>query len=552
MLSQLHIENIAVIECADIDFQTGLCVLTGETGAGKSIIIDSINMLLGSRASRDMIRNGCDKAYVSAYFSDGLTKTVQAIFEEYGLPQEEDETILIQRELSSDGRGTARVNGRPCPVSVLKTLGRELINIHGQQDNQSLLDSSCHLKYLDSFAKDGDALTAYKSAYKRLRTVKKEMAQLDQTDAEKKRRIELLQYQITEIEDANVQDGEEERLQERKHMLANAEKIADALAFLTNTLQGERSVYDLLARADGRFSELASYSTDFEQLYDRFVTAYDEITDISETIADEAESIEYNENALDAVQERLELIRTLRRKYGEDLSDYVRRAKDELEEISFSEKRLAELEKESLAAERELLSASDTLTHLRQVAAQTLKEQIVAELAFLDMPKVRFEVRIEPKKPKSDGMDAVEFLLSSNVGEDLKPLSEIASGGELSRIMLSIKNVLADADSVATLIFDEIDTGVSGRAAQKIGMKLKEMSRKKQVITITHLAQIAAYADSHYLIEKRSDDLRTYTSVRPLTKPERVEEISRILGGVEITDTVRAAAEEMLDEYAKG
>lgn len=552
MLTQLHIENIAVIEKADISFCAGLCVLTGETGAGKSIIIDSINMLLGSRVNKDIIRSGCKKAYVSACFDQNFTPICYKLFNKFGLEIEEDGTILIQRELSIDGRSVARINGRQVTLSILKTIGCELITIHGQQDNQALLDASSHIKYLDAFAKNEQVLHSYQAAFKHVCKLKKSIETLNLDEQEKAHKLDLLQYQIHEIEQADIKIDEDNRLDAKRKILYNAEKITETFTFLNDLLsEGEYNIHDMLAQAKIKIREIASFSSEFEQIYDRYENLYEEMSDIIESLRDISESFHYDKAELDAIEDRLDLIRTLKRKYGQNISDinaYLDSAKREFAEISLSEKQLDKLEKELALAEINLIKEAENLTTARKEASELLKKQIIDELSFLEMKDVRFDVKITHKDPKSDGMDSVEFLLSSNIGEELKPLSEIASGGELSRIMLSIKNVLADADNIQTLIFDEIDTGVSGRAAQKIGMKLKDMSIKKQVIIITHLAQIASYANTHYLIEKNSDNQRTYTYIHILNEEEQVTELSRILGGIEITSAIRATAKEMLQK----
>lgn len=552
MLTQLHIENIAVIERVDIDFDQGFCALTGETGAGKSIIIDSINLLLGGRANKDLIRSGCAKAYVSACFFSDDPGYYQQLSEQFGFELEEDGQLLIQREITVDGKSSARINGRPVSVTVLKNIGKELIHIHGQHDNQALLNASSHIKYLDAFAHNEAVLQEYRECYRHCVALEKQIRMLDVDERERSARIDLLTYQVAEIEQAELSEGEEEQLRQRKKILANAEKITENLGALHQLLQtSEGSAYDILARADRFFAELSECSAEFESLYHQFVDAYENLKDVTEEIADKYDRFEYDDRELDEIEERLDLIRSLKRKYGdtfEQIQTYLQQAQKELNSIQHADEQIQALVKEQDAALEQLQQKADRLTRSRQEAAEILQKKIVDNLAFLEMPNVRFHVSIRSCDPKNNGVDQVEFLLSPNLGEALKPLSEIASGGELSRIMLSIQNVLADTDHTETLIFDEIDTGVSGRAAQKIGIKLGQMAQVCQVITITHLAQIACYADRHYLIRKNHDEHRTYTEVVLLNHAQRVQELARILGGIHITPSVLSAAEEMLKQ----
>ncbi len=548
MLSLLHIENIAVIEQADIAFDAGFNVLTGETGAGKSIVIDAISAILGERAYRDVIRTGCGKAFVSAVFT-GVAELPW--FSENGVGYDPDE-LMIQREIFLDGKNSCRVNGRPVTVALLRRLGVQLINIHGQHDSQQLFDEANHLRYLDLFAKDGGELDAYQGAYRALEQTRAEMDRLRMDEGEKLRRVETLQYQIREIEDAAPRPGEDRALEAKRKRLQNGERLSTGLRAAVEALYGGEDsdgACALVTAAERELADLCRYDEGFEPLRARLDELGYALQDATEEVRDLRDSLSFSPEELERIEDRLDTLHRLRRKYGatcEEVLDFLARCKAELEEIEFAGDRLAQLEKLAARQEEEANTAGLALRARRKEAAAALSERILSELAQLDMPKVRFVCQFEEQPLAPDGMDGVRFLMSANVGEALKPMSKVASGGELARIMLALKNVLAEEDQIATLIFDEVDAGVSGQAAQRVGEKLRAVARSKQVLCVTHLAQIAALADTHLHIEKNVRDERTYTSVTPLDRAGRIDEIARIIGGAEITETTRRSAEEML------
>ena len=547
MLSSLHIENIAVIESVDIQFAPGFNVLTGETGAGKSIVIDAISAILGERTYRDVIRTGASKAFVSAVFQDIPDLSW---FADNHVPY--DSELLLQRELSTDGRNLCRVNGQSVSVSVLRQLGVQLINIHGQHDSQQLFDEENHLRYLDLFAHNGEQYECYRTAYEDLVCIQREIERLSMDDGEKLRRTEMLRHQISEIDRAELRSGEDEALETRRKLLQNAEKFAQNLMNSLRCLYGD----DDTEGASGQISE-AEYALQRIAQYDERIGRLSEavselgvnIREICEELIDLREETSFSPEELDEIESRLDLIHRLRRKYGatcDDILAYRDSAQRELDEICFSDERLEELHHR----EKELsLKAREAALHLRETrlnAAQALKERMLTELSQLDMPRIQFECRFTETPFGPNGIDQAAFLMSANTGEDLRPMSRVASGGELARIMLAMKNVLSELDSVSTLIFDEVDVGVSGRAAQKVAQKLQNVSTNKQVLCVTHLPQIAALADLHLLIAKSERGGRTYTNVTPLNRDGRIEELSRIIGGERITDTTRKSAAEML------
>ena len=550
MLSVLHIENIAVIERADIQFDAGFNVLTGETGAGKSIVIDAISAILGERAYRDVIRTGCEKAFVSAVFS-GVGKLPW--FEENRVDYDPDE-LMIQREIFLDGKNACRVNGRPVTVALLRRLGAQLIDIHGQHDSQQLFDEANHLRYLDLFAGDGEALAAYQEAYRALQKTRDEMARLSMDEGEKLRRVETLQFQIREIEKAAPKPGEDAALESQRKRLQNGEKMKSGLCAAAAALYGGEDsdgACSLVTDAEREVADLCRFDRGLEPLRAKLSDLGYALQDVTEELRDLRDSFAFSEDELEELEERLDVLHRLKRKYGADcgeILDYLARSKAELEEIEFSSDRLERLEKLAAQQEKAARKAGLALREVRQSAAEALSQRILSELVQLDMPKVQFVCRFEEQEPMQDGMDAVCFLMSANVGESLKPMSKVASGGELARIMLALKNVLAEKDQIATLIFDEVDAGVSGQAAQRVGEKLRSVARSKQVLCVTHLAQIAALANTHLHIEKAVRDGRTYTSVTPLDREGRKREIARIIGGAAITETTLRSAEEMLAE----
>ena len=548
MLRLLHIENIAVIEQAEIAFDRGFNVLTGETGAGKSIVIDAISAILGERTYRDVIRTGADRAFVSAVF-DGVPDLPW--FAENRVEYDPSE-LLVQREVYADGKNVCRVNGRPVTVAILKKLGGQLVNIHGQHDSQQLFDETKHLSYLDLFARNEAERTAYAACYERVLSLRREQERLTLDEGEKLRRVEALQYQLEEIGRAALQPGEDEQLENRRKLLQNAEKLSEALAAAAMALSGGEDAsgaVDLVGEADHALARIARYDEGLAALGDRLSNLQYELEDVAGELRDHLDQMAYSGEELEQIESRLDVIHRLKRKYGgsvEEILQYAERAQRELDEITFSEERLAQLEKELAAVTAEAKAAGLLLRATRQTAARAMETRLSQELAALDMPRAQFVCQLEETDLTPDGLDSLRFLMTANVGEALKPLSKVASGGELARIMLAIKNVLAEQDRVGTLIFDEVDAGVSGRAAQKVAEKLRAVSKNKQVLCVTHLPQIAAAADVHLLIAKTEREGRTYTQVTALDRPGRTREIARIIGGAEITETTLRSAGEML------
>ena len=547
MLSLLHIENIAVIECADISFDRGFNVLTGETGAGKSIVIDAISAILGERAYRDMIRTGTERASVRAVFTN---VPEFSWFAENGV--EYDPETVISREIHLDGKNICRVNGTLVNVSCLHKLGIQLINIHGQHDSAALFDEENHLAFLDAFADNGKLRASYGERYEAVAKLRREISALTMDEGEKLRRMENLKYQIAEIEKAELEPGEDDRLEERRKVLQNAEKLSNGMETAVECLYGGEDsdgASGLLAQAEYALARLSRFSDSFAALHDRVSDLMYQVQDAAEEVRDARDSLSYSADELEQIESRLDVIHKLRRKYGttcEDILEYLDKAKKELDEIEFADDKLERLKKNLKKAEKEAWDAALALRENRKQAADTMSKRILSELAQLDMPRVQFACRFTETELTTNGADAVAFYMSANAGEALKPLSRVASGGELARIMLAMKNVLAEKDQVATLIFDEVDTGVSGRAAQKVAEKLRSVAVHKQVLCVTHLPQLAALANTHLLIAKSERDGRTYTSVTPLDLEGRKRELARIIGGANITETTLKSAEEML------
>ena len=547
MLSLLHIENIAVIECADISFDRGFNVLTGETGAGKSIVIDAISAILGERAYRDMIRTGTERASVRAVFTE---VPEFPWFAENGV--EYDPETVISREIHLDGKNICRVNGTLVNVSCLHKLGIQLINIHGQHDSAALFDEENHLAFLDAFADNGKLRASYEERYEAVAKLRREISSLTMDEGEKLRRMENLKYQIAEIEKAELEPGEDDRLEERRKVLQNAEKLSNGMETAVECLYGGEDsdgASGLLAQAEYALARLSRFSDSFAALHDRVSDLMYQVQDAAEEVRDARDSLSYSAEELEQIESRLDVIHKLRRKYGttcEDILEYLDKAKKELDEIEFADDKLERLKRNLKKAEKEAWDAAGVLRENRQQAADTMSKRILSELAQLDMPRVQFACRFTETELTANGADAVAFYMSANAGEALKPLSRVASGGELARIMLAMKNVLAEKDQVATLIFDEVDTGVSGRAAQKVAEKLRSVAVHKQVLCVTHLPQLAALANTHLLIAKSERDGRTYTSVTPLDLEGRKRELARIIGGANITETTLKSAEEML------
>lgn len=553
MLELLHIENIAIIEAADIEFAPGFNALTGETGAGKSIVIDSLSAVLGQRTSRELIRTGAEKAFVSAAFS-GMAPELT---EELGIQPEADGTLLLQREIQTDGKNVCRVNGRPVTVGQLRALGARLLNIHGQHDGQQLLDEEQHIVYLDSFGRVESLAITYAEKYKNFTDIRRQIGALQMDEAEKARRVDTLQYQIEELRRAKLKPGEEEELTARRGMLRNAEKFLDAVAGADYALNGDDSgggALSALRQAQDALGGVRHLDDAFGQLYERLGEAYSEVYDIAATVEDKRGELDVSPGELDRVESRMDLLYRLKKKYGatvEDMLDYQARCEAELAQIEDAGDTLVRLEQALSKAENEARQAAQALSDARKAAADRLTAQILTELQQLDMGKIRFAVDFAEKPLDSDGMDTVRFLMSANVGEELRPIHKIASGGELARIMLAMKNVLSEQDHVGTMVFDEVDTGVSGRAAQKVAEKMARISRRKQVLCVTHLPQLAAMADTHFSVEKGERGGRTYTEVRRLDREQRRRELARLTGGSHVSQTMLDGAEELLVQAEK-
>ena len=547
MLSLLHIENIAVIECSDISFDKGFNILTGETGAGKSIVIDAISAILGERAYRDMIRTGANKASVRAVFTD-----VPELdwFAENGV--EYDAETIIQREIYLDGKNVCRVNGALVTVSILRKLGIQLINIHGQHDSASLFDEENHLRFLDDFAGNGALRESYSAAFEEVAALRREIDRMTMDEGEKLRRMETLRYQIEEISKAELEAGEDEALEERRKLLQNAEKISDGMEVAVECLYGgddTDGAASLLAQAERELGRLSRFTDAFASIQERVTDLMYQVQDVAEAVRDARDELSYSADELEKIESRLDVIHRLRRKYGASCADilaYLENAKEELDQIEFADDHLERLKGKLSKAEKKAWDEALALRKNRKTVAKDLSARILTELSQLDMPRVQFSCEFTELELTAGGADAVAFYMSANAGEALKPLSKVASGGELARIMLAMKNVLAEQDQVATLIFDEVDTGVSGRAAQKVAEKLRSVAKHKQVLCVTHLPQMAAMASTHLLIAKEERGGRTYTTVTPLDREGRKRELARIIGGANITETTLKSAEEML------
>ena len=548
MLSLLHIENIAVIECADITFDAGFNILTGETGAGKSIVIDAISAILGERAYRDMIRTGSNKAAVRAVFTD---VPEFSWFADNGV--EYDQETVIQREVFLDGKNVCRVNGTLVTVSILRKLGIQLINIHGQHDSASLFDENNHLTFLDAFAENQVLRDNYFEKFSAVANLQKEIKRFQMDEAEKLRRMETLRYQIDEISKANLQIGEDTELEQRRKILQNAEKLSDGIHTAVECLYGNDDTdgaASLLAEAERELARLARFTDAYGELHEKVADLMYQVQDAAEELRDARDDLSYSADELEQIESRLDTIHRLRRKYGascEEILQYLDRAQKELDEIEFADDHVERLKAKCDKAEKLAWEAAIDLRNNRTVAAKELSKRILSELSQLDMPRVQFSCNFTETELMPSGADLVAFYMSANAGEALKPMSKVASGGELARIMLAMKNVLAEQDAVSTLIFDEVDTGVSGRAAQKVAEKLRSVAKSKQVLCVTHLPQLAALANTHLLIAKEERRGRTYTTVTPLDMEGRKRELARIIGGANITETTLKSAEEMLN-----
>ena len=549
MLSNLQIENIAVIKSASIDFENGFNVMTGETGAGKSIVIDSLNAILGERTSRELIRSGADSASVCAEFQN-VGDNVKNELEKLGI--EKDDTLIVSRKLTPDGKNVCRINGMPATVSMLKALGVQLVNIHGQLDNQSLLSPETHCSFIDKLAGSGRELNEFKELYSLYIKKESELKSLNTDVNEKNRRLDILNYQIEEIQKADIRPGEKDELTEKLGFLRNAEKVLDLLHTAYAALNGDGEMpgaADIAADAASKLLSAADYSSDFTETANGVNDAAMNLSAYTEELRDKIYSLDYDPNETERAEERLDVIYRLSQKYGdseEDILAYLENAEKERDALSFSDERAEQLRAETEKAYNEALAAAKKLSEIRIEAGKKFSADVERELAFLDMPSVKFIVNDSVGELYENGIDNIEFLLSANAGEEPKPLSKIASGGELSRIMLAIKCVLSELDDIDTLIFDEIDSGVSGRAALKIAAKMKELSKTHQVICVTHLAQIAAFADEHKLISKEEKDGRTYTCIASLDYNGRKYELARIMGGLTVTQSILNSAEELL------
>ena len=554
MLSLLHIENIALIESADIQFDPGFNVLTGETGAGKSIVVDSISAVLGERTSRELIRTGARSALVHAVFT-----AVPSLdwFEANGQTANGEE-VLLQREIQVDGRNICRVNGKPVTVTQLRELGRQLLNIHGQHDGQQLLDPSCHLGYLDSFGHTGSLLEDFQASYGMLADLKRQISALEMNEAERSRRVDTLTYQINELERAELRSGEDVELDQRKTILRSAGKLMDAIRAAEYALDGDDENQGALAQigeAEGEIRSVARYGEQMAALAETLGQLRCLAEDAAEQLRDIGEDLSFSPEELDELESRLDTLYRLKKKYGstvDEMLEYLEQCRKELDQIQYADDTIARLEKELKKAEKQARAKAEVLSQARKESALQLQTRVQNELSQLDMPKVRFQTEFAGKSGQwgmdETGCDEVQFLMSANVGEALKPIQKVASGGELARIMLALKNVLAEDDGIGSLVFDEVDTGVSGRAAQKVAEKMAQVARYKQVLCVTHLPQIAAMADTHFSVEKGELEGRTYTRVERMDRDRRTGELARLIGGAAVTAALLNSAEELLDQ----
>ncbi len=552
MLSCLKIENIAVIKEAELEAGAGLNVLTGETGAGKSIIIDAIHAVMGRRTSKELIRTGHNGAQVSALFTD-VNSVVRELCNEYGI-ETEDGDLLLQRRMSADGKNVCRINGQPVTLSVLRAVSENLVNIHGQHDSQQLLNSDSHCGFIDAYANNTKQRADYLAVFYKLRDIKKRLKELYALNTDKLQRIDMLSYAVKELEAAEVAVGEIERLKQQREQARNSEKLTAAFRSAIAALNGDENtqgVVSVLDTVSGEMQKLSDVFPGGKDVSEKLIGFSYELQAVSDYISNSADSVQFSCAELDKIEDRLELLGRLSKKYGateQDMLDYLHSAKAELEAINTADEQIAELEQQSEQVEQQLILAGKQLTKSRIDAGNRFSREICNVLQYLQMPNVQFLVDCKQGTYTKNGCDNIEFSISANLGGNPKPLAKIASGGEMSRIMLAIKSVLLAADSVDTLIFDEIDAGISGHAAGKVGNKLKDLSTAKQVICITHLAQIAALADNHILIAKTEKDNGTYTSVQRLDGDDRIAEIARIMAGGELTENLYKTAKELLEK----
>lgn len=552
MLSELYIENLAVIEKATIDFSDKLNVFTGETGAGKSILINGINAILGQRVTKDIVRTGTDKAVISALFTD-IGDNVLQVLDELGISAE-DGQLFLTREIRSDGGSVARVNSRAVNVSVLKAIGETLVTIHGQHDNQILMAPERHIEILDSYAESEALIEDYHSSFRELQSIAKKINKIKTEQSKKEFRMAELADIVEEINTLNIHEGEDKEIEAELNISKNAVAISEALYMAKQLLSGDDDTdgaVEMTQRASKSFEGYTDIMTEISPIYDRLSSAAIEMEDISEEIGSLLDSLDIDPKRYDYLNQRSDELRRIMKKYGPELDDVLttlENSQNELDELSGAEQSLDELNKEKERLLAEVSKKAKALSDHRKKAGERFVSQVTEELEFLNMPKVKLVVQQKTGKLTINGMDSIEFLISANLGEEPKPIAKIASGGELSRIMLALKNVIAEKDSIGTLIFDEIDTGVSGRAAQKIGIKLKQISRLRQVLCVTHLAQMAVMADNHLLIEKNIQGDRTVTTVRTLDHEQRKYEIARIMGGENITELMLENAEQYLKD----
>lgn len=549
MLKTLDIENIAVIEKASVDFSGGLNVLTGETGAGKSIVVDSINAIMGERTSRELVRYGADNAYVSAYFDDICDSALNKL-KKFDIELEEDNSLLITRKISSNGKSLCKVNGKTVTVSMLKEICSYLVNVHGQHDSQALLNPDLQYNYIDMLLEDKSVLSDYKETFKKLISVRRKLKSFAKDEDNKESLLELLNFQIEELEKADIKVGEREELTKKRALIQKSEDIIKSLNLAISVINGDDENIGI-EQACADVSRTLFKFDETKDVYDVF----NDINDKLEFAKDKAEalllSIDFSPEEIEMIDEKLDLYYKFSNKYGQteqEMLDYLEKAKEKRNSILFADEELNRLNEEYENLLNITVKLADKLSVERKKTAKIFEEKVKQELAFLDMPKMQFYVDFNKGNLSSTGYDKIEFLISANPGEPPKSLSKVASGGELSRIMLAIKNIISYNDTIGTLIFDEIDTGVSGRASQKIGLKLKSVSKNTQVICVTHSAQIASNADEHFLIQKKFNDNKTFTCVTPLDFEGRKQELARIMGGLEITDTLLQSAEELLNQ----
>ncbi len=552
MLSQLYIENVAVIEKATIEFHKGFNILTGETGAGKSIIIDSMHGILGERTSKDMVRNGAESAFVSGLFTD-LTDQAISKLRELGFEPEEDASVLVQRTIQAEGKSTCRINGRPATVSALKELGKTLMNIHGQHESYHLLSPELHIHYIDESGDLNTLVKEYRSVYQELKQIQSEIGAHATDEAEKLRRIDLLTYQIEELEQANLRENEKEELMERKTTMMHAEKIASAITAAKAALDGDESfdgVLSTLTAITASLQDSEQYLPALNPIIQKLHELSYGLEDVSESLREQESQMEFDASELLEIETRLDLLYRLSIKYGqttEEMLAFLEKCRQELNQINHSEETLIQLNETYEILKEKAIQLAKQLSDKRKKTAEQFTKKVKHELQFLNMPGIEFQVEQERVPLNSNGCDKIQFLISVNPGEPAKPIAKIASGGELSRIMLAIQTVLSAHDDLDTMIFDEVDTGISGSAAQKVGLKLHEVSKYAQVICITHLAQIACLADYHLLIQKQVTNHKTYTQVIPLSKEAQTKEIARMIGGEAITPLLLQNAQEMID-----